>query len=50
MLPSYAVTTMSLLAHLKPIRDFRTQPVYPLWVILVLVIMGTISGALAIGP
>ncbi|NJO39759.1 MAG: ISAs1 family transposase [Cyanobacteria bacterium RU_5_0] len=35
---------MSLIAHLKPIPDFRTQPRYPLWVILLLVIMGTMSG------
>lgn len=35
---------MSLIAHLKQIPDFRTQPRYPLWVILLLVIMGTMSG------
>lgn len=35
---------MSLIAHLKEISDFRTQPRYPLWVILVLVIMGTMNG------
>ncbi|NJR61966.1 MAG: ISAs1 family transposase [Cyanobacteria bacterium CRU_2_1] len=35
---------MSLITHLKPIPDFRTQPRYPLWVILLLVIMGTMSG------
>jgi len=37
---------MSLLGHLQAIPDYRTQPRYPLWVILVLVIMGTMSGAL----
>jgi DDE_Tnp_1-associated len=37
---------MSLLEHLQQIPDFRSQPRYPLWVILVLVIMGTMSGAL----
>ena len=35
---------MSLVTHLKQIPDFRTQPRYPLWVILLLVIMGTMSG------
>lgn len=35
---------MSLIEHLKQIRDFRTQPHYPLWVVLVLVLMGTMSG------
>jgi DDE_Tnp_1-associated len=37
---------MSLIEHLKQIRDFRTQPKYPLWVVLVLVLMGTMSGCL----
>lgn len=37
---------MSLIEHLKQIRDFRTQPHYPLWVVLVLVLMGTMSGCL----
>jgi hypothetical protein len=35
---------MSLIAHLQSIRDFRTEPRYPLWVVLLLVIMGTMSG------
>lgn len=35
---------MSLIHHLQQVRDYRTQPVYPLWVILVLVVMGTMSG------
>lgn len=35
---------MSLIEHLQQIRDFRTQPDYPLWVVLLLVIMGTLSG------
>jgi hypothetical protein len=36
---------MSLITHLQQIPDFRTQPRYPLWVILLLVIMGTMSGS-----
>ena len=36
---------MSLIEHLKQIPDFRTQPRYPLWVVLLLVVMGTMSGA-----
>lgn len=40
----YPDSAMSLIAHLKQIPDFRTQPRYPLWVILLLVIMGTMSG------
>ncbi|MBD1845822.1 transposase family protein [Cyanobacteria bacterium FACHB-63] len=36
---------MSLIEHLKQVRDYRTQPRYPLWAVLVLVIMGTMSGA-----
>ena len=34
---------MSLVDALKSIRDRRTKPRYPQWVILVLVIMGTMS-------
>lgn len=37
---------MSLIDHLKQIRDYRTRPHYPLWVILVLILMGTMSGCL----
>jgi len=37
---------MSLIEHLTQVRDFRTQPVYLLWVVLVLVLMGTMSGCL----
>lgn len=37
---------MSLIEHLKQIRDFRTRPHYPLWVVLVLILMGTMSGCL----
>jgi hypothetical protein len=37
---------MSLIEHLQQIRDFRTQPRYPLWVVLLLVIMGTMSDCL----
>lgn len=35
---------MSLIEHLKQVRDYRTQPRYPLWAVLVLIIMGTMSG------
>lgn len=35
---------MHLIEHLQQIRDFRTQPDYPLWVVLLLVMMGTMSG------
>lgn len=35
---------MSLIEHLKQVRDFRTQLRYELWVVLLLVIMGTMSG------
>lgn len=35
---------MSLIQSLQAVRDYRTQPDYPLWVILVLVVMGTMSG------
>ncbi|MBW4421121.1 MAG: transposase family protein [Myxacorys californica WJT36-NPBG1] len=37
---------MSLIEHLKQIPDYRTQPRYPLWVVLLLVIMGTMSDCL----
>jgi hypothetical protein len=37
---------MNLIHHLKQIRDFRTRPRYPLWVVLVLILMGTMSGCL----
>ncbi|NJO94335.1 MAG: transposase family protein [Hydrococcus sp. RM1_1_31] len=37
---------MSLIAYLQQILDYRTQPRYPLWVVLLLVIMGTMSGCL----
>jgi hypothetical protein len=36
---------MSLIQQLQTVRDYRTQPDYPLWVVLVLIIMGTMSGA-----
>ena len=35
---------MSLIEHLQQVRDFRTQPRYELWVILLLVGMGVLSG------
>jgi len=37
---------MSLIDYLKKVPDYRTQPRYPLWVILLLVIMGTMSNCL----
>lgn len=41
---------MSLIEHLQTIRDFRTQPEYPLWVVLLLVVMGTMSGCTGYRP
>jgi hypothetical protein len=41
---------MSLIAHLQTIRDFRTQPTDPLWVVLLLVVMGTMSGCTGYRP
>lgn len=41
---------MSLIEHLQQIRDFRTQPNYPLWVVLLLVLMGTMSGCTGYRP
>lgn len=41
---------MSLIEHLQTIRDFRTQPDYPLWVVLLLVVMGTMSGCTGYRP
>jgi hypothetical protein len=41
---------MSLIVHLQTIRDFRTQPTYPLWVVLLLVVMGTMSGCTGYRP
>jgi DDE_Tnp_1-associated len=36
---------MSLVSHLKGIKDYRTGPVdYPLWVILLIVVMAIMSG------
>ena len=35
---------MNLIHYLQQIPDFRTQPRYPLWVVLLLVIMGVMSG------
>lgn len=35
---------MTLIDYLKGVRDYRTQPDYELWVILLLVLMGTLSG------
>lgn len=35
---------MNLIEHLQQVPDFRTHPRYPLWAILVLIIMGTMSG------
>jgi len=41
---------MSLIEQLQTIRDFRTQPDYPLWVVLLLVVMGTMSGCTGYRP
>jgi hypothetical protein len=38
---------MNLIEHLKQVRDFRTQPHYELWVILLLVVMGVLSGCMS---
>lgn len=35
---------MNLIEHLKTVRDFRYKPDYPLWVILLIVIMGSVNG------
>lgn len=35
---------MNLIEQLQQVRDFRTQPRYELWVVLLLVILGTMSG------
>jgi hypothetical protein len=35
---------MSLIDYLQQVPDFRTEPRYPLWVVLLLVIMGVMSG------
>ena len=37
---------MSLIDYLKQVPDFRTQPRYPLWVVLLLVILETMSNCL----
>jgi hypothetical protein len=36
--------TMSLIHHLQQVADYRTKPHYPLWVVMLLVIMGIMSG------
>jgi len=41
---------MSLIEPLQTIRDLRTQPDYPLWVVLLLVVMGTMSGCTGYRP
>jgi DDE_Tnp_1-associated len=35
---------MSLIHHLQQVSDYRTKPLYPLWVVMLLVIMGIMSG------
>lgn len=35
---------MSLIHHLQQVADYRTKPLYPLWVVMLLVIMGIMSG------
>jgi len=41
---------MSLLDELKTVRDRRTSPRYPQWIVLMLVIMGTMSGRYGYRP
>lgn len=41
---------MSLIEPLQPVRACRTQPDYPLWVVLLLVVMGTMSGCTGYRP
>ncbi len=41
---------MSLITYLQTIRACRTQPDYPLWVVLLLVVMGTMSGCTGYRP
>lgn len=41
---------MSLIEHLQAVRAYRSKPLYPLWLILVLMIMGTLSGAYGYRP
>lgn len=41
---------MSLIDELKTIRDRRTAPRYPQWIVLVLAIMGTMSGRYGYRP
>ena len=45
-----ACSRMSLIEPLQTIRDLRTQPDYPLWVVLLLVVMGTMSGCTGYRP
>jgi hypothetical protein len=35
---------MSLIHHLQQVSDYRIRPHYPLWVVMLLVIMGIMSG------
>jgi len=41
---------MSLIEPLQTVRDFRRQPTEPLWVVLLLVVMGTMSGCTGYRP
>jgi len=41
---------MILIEHLQTIRACCTQPEYPLWVVLLLVVMGTMSGCTGYRP
>ena len=47
---SLSARLMSLIAHLQTIRGSRTQPTDPLWVVLLLVVMGTMSGCTGYRP
>lgn len=41
---------MNLIDELKTVRDRRTSPQYPQWIVLVLAIMGTMSGRYGYRP
>jgi hypothetical protein len=40
----FGVRQMSLIHHLQQVADYRIKPLYPLWVVMLLVIMGIMSG------
>ncbi|NJR38347.1 MAG: hypothetical protein HC781_05230 [Leptolyngbyaceae cyanobacterium CSU_1_4] len=37
---------MNLIQYLQTVRGYCTQPDYPFWVVLVLVVMGTMRGCM----